>query len=75
MATDLAGITSPSQLTESSQISVTLCGNRKVFREAMKERDFLEGHQQMRGDVGHLPLELSRRLNEGCLLNDCGADF
>src|SRR3954454_20480633 len=36
--------------------------NRKVLRQAVQQCDFLERHQQMRGDVGELPLHLGGRL-------------
>ena len=50
-------------------------GNRQVFGEPMQERDFLERHQQVRGDVGQLPLHLGGRLLHRRLFEDRGADF
>ena len=50
-------------------------GDRQMFGKPMQQRDFLERHQQVRGNVGQLPLHLGRRLLHRRLFEDRGADF
>ena len=50
-------------------------GDRQVFGQAMQERDFLERHQEVRGNVGQLPLHLSGRLLHRRFFEDRGAHF
>src|SRR4051794_13075152 len=41
----------------------------------MQQRDFLEGHQKVRGNVGKLPLHLRGRLLHRCFFTDREGDF